>query len=122
MRRLRRLLVILGLMVCGPAGASAAADMPACRDLAVMARELDAVVEMLDRSGKINEGSALDRNMGELIEGLAVLAEAMDDEDLGLQVEIMRQTWDDMDWKRFKPAIEAAARGFERIYRLHCSY
>lgn len=113
---------LIGLFMAGPA----LAEPPSCDDLATMANALDQLSQVMVEIGEtvdpeeIADGSEFDNAMGEIVDGLIVVAEAEEDATLTASVDSMVDAWNNSDWEKFRLSLDSVTLTFARLYQADC--
>ena len=96
---------ILSLTCAGASGA----QVLTCEEIEQMGEDLTALgIAMDDENVPIGEDSSEDQDLRDVVDGLAVIAEAEDDEDLADAAAGMDEAWHAMDRDAFTDALADA--------------
>lgn len=113
---------LLGLLAAGPA----LAEKPSCEDLSSMATALDELSQVMVQIGdtvdpeEIADGSDFDNAMGQIVDGLTVIAEEEDNDALTSSVNSMIDAWNNSDWEKFRLSMDSVTLTFAKLYHADC--
>lgn len=91
-----------------------------CKDLKSNVRTLNELAVALSDADEIEEGSELDKALGELVEALQLLSDEEEDDSLYASVVMLTKSWESNDWTQFKIALDSATSNINRIYAKSC--
>jgi len=91
-----------------------------CDDLVEVAEALESVRENFHKVGQIREGDSVDEALGQVVDGLNMIADAEQDRSLTRSVDALSDAYDNMDSEHFLSSIDSVIYNIDRLYLRDC--
>lgn len=100
---------------------SYALEKMSCDDLEELANDLDSLADAFyEASSQITEGDAVDSALGDVVDGLHIIAASEQEGDLFRYVNKLDRAWENMDADNFADALEGTISSFDRLLQRDC--
>ena len=100
--------------------AAVADEKVSCDDLVEIANSLDEVADAMEKGIEIKEDSQEDKGLREITDGLTMIAQSENNDNLLNAVKKMDQAWEAMDRTNFIASLDRVTELFDAIRKVDC--
>jgi hypothetical protein len=102
-------------------GFSFAEDKLPCEDLSTVSEALDSVRVNFNKIGEIKEGDEVDEALGQIIDGLLMIAESENNPSFTRAVDSMTDAYNNMEVNDFLTSLDSVIFNIDKIYDRDCA-